>query len=268
MGIRLIAALALPIALFGCVSHYAGVRRAYALPLGDVPRMVLLPDVSNFRDIGGWRAMNGMTVRQGMVYRSGRLNKSWRWYRPDFSRETLSERTKRFLSVELGIRTEIDLRKEINCRGMTESPIGPEVRFVNIPANAYDGMASEDGREAFKRVFKVLLRQENYPVLLHCVEGSDRTGSVVFVLNGLLGVSESDLVKAWELSRIWNGRDDFVYDRLLARIVPVFDGYNGATLRERIEGYVISLGFSYEDIEVFRRLMLSDAKGDTEKGEP
>ena len=247
----------------GCASpHMVGVKRPYADPMGTVPRMVFLPEIANFRDIGGWRGAGGMAVRQGMVYRSGRLNERWRWYRPGPVRDFLSDETHRFLTEELGIKTEIDLRKEVNCRGMDGSPLGPSVKFVNISSKAYGDLASPEGRDAFRRVFRVFLQAGNYPILFHCEGGNDRAGAVAFILNGLLGVSEADLRKEWELSRVWNDRDDFTYERRLSRLVAVFDAYDGKTLNERIVGYVMSLGFSVEDVKEFRRLMLVSANGD------
>ena len=244
------------VVLGGCTTRVVGVRRPYADPVGTVPRMVFLPEVANFRDIGGWRGMDGRPVRQGMVYRSGCLNANWRWYRMGAARDFLSDETRRFLVEELGIRTEIDLRKPANCRGMEASALGPSVKFVNISSKAYGDMASPEGRDAFRQVFRVFLRPESYPILFHCVGGNDRTGAVAFILNGLLGVSDADLRKEWELSRVWNGRDDFTYEKRLSRLVSVFDAYEGRTLNERIRGYVMSLGFAAEDVEKFRELML------------
>ena len=256
---RMISFAAAGILLCGCAStRNVSVKRAYADPMGTVPRMVFLPEVENFRDLGGWRGQDGRTVRQGMVYRSGCLNERWRWYRIGASSEFLSDETRRFLVDELGIRTEIDLRKTVNCRGMGGSPLGPSVKFVNISSKAYGDMASSEGRNAFREVFRVFLQAENYPIVFHCVGGNDRTGAVAFILNGLLGVSEADLRKEWELSRVWNGREDFTYEKRLVRLVSVFDAYEGKTLNERIQGYIMSLGFSAEDIELFRKLMLQE----------
>ena len=140
------------VVLGGCTTRVVGVRRPYADPVGTVPRMVFLPEVANFRDIGGWRGLDGRPVRQGMVYRSGCLNANWKWYRMGAARDFLSDETRRFLVEELGIRTDIDLRKEANCRGMEASALGPSVKFVNVSSKAYDDMASPEGRNAFRRV--------------------------------------------------------------------------------------------------------------------
>lgn len=258
MRAPLLLPLTVSVLLLGCTStRTVSVKRAYADPVGTVPRMVFLPEVENFRDVGGWRGLDGRTVRQGRIYRSGCLNERWRWYRPFGMRDFLSDESRHFMVEDLGIRTEIDLRKEANCRGMETSALGPSVKFVNISSKAYDDMASPEGRDAFRRVFREFLRPDSYPILFHCVGGNDRTGAVAFILNGLLGVSEADLRKEWELSRVWNGRDDFTYEKRLVRLEKVFDSYEGASLAERIRQYVLSLGFSAEEIEAFRDLMLS-----------
>ena len=246
--------------LAGCAStRTVSVLEPYAEPLGTVPRIVFLPEVANFRDLGGWRSGDGLRVRQGLVYRSGCLNGRWRWYAPDSSREFLSESSRKYLVETLGIKTEIDLRKEINCRGMKHSALGPSVKFANISSKAYENMASEDGRKAFREVFKLFLDEGNYPIVFHCVGGNDRTGAVAYILNALLGVSREDLIRDWELSRIWNGLEHFTFENRLVHLEKVFDPYPGATLNDRVEAYVRSLGFSAADLARFRRIMLESA---------
>ena len=216
--------------LTGCASTcLVGVKRPYADPEGTVPRMVFLPEVPNLRDLGGWRTVGGKVVRQGMIYRSGRLNERWRWYRVGPARDILSDETRRFLVEDLGIRTEIDLRKEVNCRGMVESPLGPSVA---LPLE-----------------------------ILHHTVGTDIVGGaaeIVVVIGGLLGVDEADLRKDWRLSRVWNGRADSECEQRLARLEAVFDGYKGRSVHERVKGYVLSLGFSEGDIGTFKSLMLAE----------
>ncbi len=249
--------------LAGCAStRFVSVREPYAEPLGTVPRIVFLPEVENFRDIGGWKSGDGRRVRQGLVYRSGCLNERWRWYAAGASRDFLSEASRKYLVGTLGIKTEIDLRKEINCRGMRQSALGPGVKFVNISSKAYENMASDEGRRAFREVLKVFLDEKNYPIVFHCIGGNDRTGAVAYILNALLGVSREDLIRDWELSRIWNGQEHFTFENRLIRLEKVFDSYPGETLNARVVAYVMSLGFSAADIDHFRRIMLEPAGED------
>lgn len=169
----------------------------------------------------------------------------------------LDAATKRYLGEVLGIRSEIDLRSDNECYGMTGSPIGPSVKWFHYSSSAYASMQKERGREAFKKVFSVFLDEKNYPIVFHCISGQDRTGSVAFILNGLLGVSEEELYLDWETTGFWNPHTTFCHERCFDRLV---DGFNekvkGANLHEKIENYVLSLGFTKEDIEKFRTLML------------
>lgn len=261
LPLRFVAGCGLAI-LAGCVSpRIVSVQEPYAEPVGTVPRIVFLPEVANFRDLGGWRTRDGRRVRQGLVYRSGCLNRRWRWYTPKSSQDFLSETSRKYLVETLGIRTEVDLRKEANCRGMTQSALGPRVRFVNISSKAYENMATEEGRRAFREVFKVFLDESNYPILFHCIGGNDRAGAVAYILNALLGVSREDLIRDWEFSRIWNGLAHFTYENRLVRLEKVFDAYPGETLNDRVAAYVMSLGFDEAEIDRFRRIMLEPGRG-------
>jgi protein tyrosine/serine phosphatase len=39
----------------------------------------------------------------------------------------------------------------------------------------------------------VLADESNYPIFFHCAIGTDRTGTLAYLINGLLGVPEEDL---------------------------------------------------------------------------
>lgn len=169
----------------------------------------------------------------------------------------LNDETRRYLGEVLGIKSEIDLRSDHECYGMNGSPIGPSVKWFHYPSSAYGSMQKERGREAFKKVFSVFLDEKNYPIVFHCISGQDRTGSVAFILNGLLGVSEEELYLDWETTGFWNPRTGFCHARCFDRLVDGFnDKVKGSNIHEKIENYVLSLGFTKEDIEQFRTLML------------
>ena len=104
-------------------------------------------------------------------------------------------------------------------------------------------------------MFRVFLDLRNYPVLFHCIAGQDRTGAVAFILNALLGVPEEQLYLDWESTGFWNPDIRFSHEAFSA-LVHVFDAYPGATINERVEAYVISLGYSKADIDRFRDIML------------
>ena len=157
-----------------------------------------------------------------------------------------------------GIKTDLDLRTWRECWGMTGSPLGPTVKWINYSSAGYGGMADDFGRDAFTKCFKVFLDAKNYPIDFHCIAGADRTGSLAFILNGLLGVDEEELYRDWEVTGLTNTTADFNHKSRFDKLVAVFDKYEGATINERVEKYVLSLGFTAEDIAAFRKLMLED----------
>jgi protein-tyrosine phosphatase len=92
--------------------------------------------------------------------------------------------------------------------------------------------------------------------VFHCIAGADRTGSLACILNGLLGVEEDLLYRDWRYT--WTGKAPPlpVPEERWKRLMGVFSKYEGSTLNEKIEKYVLSNGFSAADIEKFRSLML------------
>ena len=156
----------------------------------------------------------------------------------------------------LGVKSDIDLRSAGECRGMTGSPLGESVKWFHISSAAYAGMQTEGGKRAFAKVFKVFLDEKNYPVIFHCIAGQDRTGAVAFILNGLLGVEEEELYRDWETTGFWNKSVKFNHELRFNRLIDGFRKLPGKDLHEQIENYVISCGFTKDDIAHFRELML------------
>lgn len=235
------------------------------------PRFIRIDGVANVRDLGGRIGLGGRRVRQGLVVRSAGLNVRAQWSvetnelgkvvrRPVSPvRSTLKPETVAYVRERFGFRTDLDLRSEEECFGMTGSPLGPTVKWVHIPSSCYGGMASPKGREAFRKVFEVFLDEQNYPIDFHCISGADRTGAVAYILGALLGYRDEDLWLDWETTAFWNANDRKPLahgSRGFFNLVKVFEAYPGANTTERVEGYVKSLGFTDEDIARFRRIML------------
>ena len=156
----------------------------------------------------------------------------------------------------MGIKSDIDLRSDSECWGMTGSPLGDTVTWYHYSSGAYGGMQSDFGRNAFTEVFKVFLDEKNYPIDFHCIAGQDRTGAVAFIINGLLGVDEEDLYRDWESTGFWNGNAMFNHARLFNNLVAGFQKWPGDTINQKIEAYVLDLGFTKKDIAHLRDIML------------
>ncbi len=170
----------------------------------------------------------------------------------------LDDASRDYMLGYLGMKSDIDLRSDGECYGMEGSPMGPTVTWFHYSSFAYGGMQSDGGRRAFTKVFKVFLDRANYPIDFHCIAGQDRTGAVAFIVNGLLGVQEDDLYRDWEATGFWNRDPNFSHRDRFNYLVEGFQKWPGETINEKIEAYVLSLGFTKDDIATLRDIMLEE----------
>ena len=231
------------------------------------PRHIRLEGrTSNVRDVGAWKTLDGKRVRQGMIFRGeGLNNNSPDGENPGRYRLTMSDWN--FMTRILKIKSDLDLRRKDETSGMKESPLGKEVNFINIAGPAYRGIFRPDGRKMIKNIFKVFCDKNNYPIYVHCIGGVDRTGAVVFILNGLLGVSRSDLEIDWEHSFYPDLPDDPSRGkpntgRSVSQLVKGMMKYGSAndSMQKRIELYLKSCGITDEEIAAFRSIMIEEIK--------
>ena len=118
---------------------------------------------------------------------------------------------------KLGIATVIDLRTTFEVEGgrfpVDEIPVGfhhlplldevpdPEA-FKMAPgmlSTQYREMAS-DAAPQIGRVLSIVAERHAHPLIVHCTAGKDRTGVLVAVLLGLLGVPDEAIVEDYALS--------------------------------------------------------------------
>ena len=159
------------------------------------------------------------------------------------------------------MKTDIDLRSDMECYGMTGSPLGPTVKWHqwSFAQFGYSNMFSPNGYKSFKEAFTLMLDEANYPIVFHCIGGTDRTGTMATLLNALLGVNENELCRDYEASwfRTAGGVVDDVHRAWFEGLLTRLNKQEGENLREKVENFVInSCGFSMEDINKFREIML------------
>ena len=209
------------------------------------PRNLYIDGVTNARDIGGWKCDDGR-VKQCMIYRTGQIH--------DDGGAIITEKGMKTMLDELGIKTEIDLRNDITPTEF--GVLGEEVNYVILPMSFSDDMMFNDSQaEEICAFFKILADKNNYPLFFHCVIGTDRTGLCAFLLNGLLGVAEEDLYRDYRFSNfgfIGGERDG----HNITHCIELLDRFDGDTLSERIENYLISIGVTSAEIESVRNIMI------------
>ena len=112
-------------------------------------------------------------------------------------------------------------------------------------------------KDAVRQCLELIADGTNLPLLVHCSSGQDRTGTLAFLVNGLLGVAPEDLVRDWEASALWKDEHDwFNRNNTYAALLAVMDKYPGDTLDARIEAYVLSTGFPASSVARLRALLL------------
>ena len=169
----------------------------------------------------------------------------------------LTEEWRRYMCKTLGIKTDIDLRSAHERFGMTGSPLGPDVKFVTLEDELHGYSAVHTvGAEDVRRVLRVFLDRANYPIDFHCIGGADRTGTVAAILFGILGIDDDEIWKDYQITAWQGGVNDAKHLGWFAAFVKSFDKFEGATLSERIRKYVLWLGFTEQDIDTIRGIML------------
>ncbi len=227
------------------------------------PRFLRADGVRNFRDLGGWQTTDGRRVRQNRIFRSAGLRASARTEGNSLFASKVIPGVRRvtdlgiaMLRDDLKVKTDLELRTPQETAGMDTTLLGPGVTWMNESFAAYDFIDSPSrGKEPFRRIFKIFADEANYPILMHCAGGRDRTGTLAFLLNGLLGVAEDDLCRDWEATIFSDSGTTFTSDRIV-RLLDYLKTYPGDTIQARIEVFARSCGVTDDEIAAFRRLML------------
>ena len=203
----------------------------------------------NVRDLGGW-ACDGGTVKYGLLIRGGRI----------------SAADRAVLVGELGIQHDLDLRGREGGGSddepeMTESPLGSDVWYTRTQQYAWYALTPVATWQTYLRcVIDAVTHRE--PVYFHCTAGADRTGTLACVLEGLLGMSQSDIDKDYELTTFYSGsssdanarrRNESDWKGLLNAINAV----SGKTFRDKCVRFAVgTCGMSMADINAFRAAMI------------
>jgi hypothetical protein len=155
----------------------------------------------------------------------------------------------------LKVKSELDIRRTDNNEngGITVSPLGSKVKYYSVPMKS-NGNCLLLNKDVIKNAFKILGDESNYPIVIHCSIGTDRTGMLCFLINALLGVSEEDLYRDYLFSNFGNiggNRTPSIIDTYLLNISTSY----GETLSEKTYNYLKNIGVNESDLNTLISLM-------------
>lgn len=236
------------------LTPFAGTDAAGTLKPLDALRWIRTRDNSaeawNVRDLGGW-ACDGGTVKYGLLIRGGKLGAADR----------------AVLVGELGVQHDLDLRgREGGGPGdepdMTESPLGSDVWYTRTQQYAWYALTPVATWQAYLRcVIDAVTHRE--PVYFHCSAGADRTGTLACVLEGLLGMSQSDIDKDYELTTFYSGSGTDATARRRNEsdwkgLINAINAVSGDSFRDKCVHFAIgTCGMSMADINAYRAAMVN-----------
>lgn len=179
-------------------------------------RFLALAGADNVRDLGGLPVAGGRRTRARRLVRAELTH-------------ALTEADIRLLSVDLNLRTLIDLRGDDEV--LVAPLLWPEdhIHRLHCPLPFRRGQTPPGGRHDFistylgyleldpiplVRAIRALLDPDNHAVLFHCAAGKDRTGVLSAIVLEILGVPRETIAADYALSgtRI---------HRVVARLAPI-----------------------------------------------
>ncbi|MBQ8684503.1 MAG: tyrosine-protein phosphatase [Clostridia bacterium] len=214
-------------------------------------RFLSIPGLYNTRDIGGGSTMDGKTVKQGMLIRGTE---------PDGLVETncfLSTTDIPYVQQTFGFVCDLDLRADILFPGEYQSRLGEDVKHTFYEAPAFGAVFSTTYRPMLKNLFHELADPANYPMYMHCTYGADRTGTLIYLLQGVLGVAEEDMVREFQTTGFFFNK--YAASNSLDVIRAGLENYPGDTLQEKIVNFLTTgVGVTQEEINSIRRILLEE----------
>ena len=160
----------------------------------------------NFRDVGGYTGLDGRLVRWRRLFRADSLHR-------------LNDEDAEAFAA-LGVRTVIDLRRphEVEKFGRVAEEHGVDYHNLVVKHVDWEGVEhpadalherwladrylnfAEDGHEGIAESLRLIASPEAAPVVVHCMAGKDRTGTVCALTLSLLGVSDDDIAADYALT--------------------------------------------------------------------
>lgn len=216
------------------------------MPSGNV-RIIKCDGIVNMRDLGGWAA-DGGTVRHGKLFRS-----------PALDNATTADIS--MMSNLLGINSELDMRES----GAEGGGSGRFENYLHQPMGNYADIIATDAYKAkSKTAFEFVMNCaiQGKPCVFHCAAGADRTGTMAWVLLGVLGVSQSNCDKEYEITSF--STPTRLRTTYLPALYSAVAALDGDTFAEKCKSMLVECGIEVALINQFRHAMIDGTPTDFE----
>ena len=223
-------------------------------------RMIKALGTANVRDLGGWPTACGRPIKYGKIFRGAEWNGG----------HTLEPEGIEALR-QAGIKAELDLRSDSEARSISKSVLGNDISYRRTAlaqtASHMEGLTNS--KSIYKNALQYVMTsvKNDKPIYFHCAIGRDRTGTLAFLLEGVLGMSKSDIYKDYELT-------NFSYFNTpcskgqLDEMFATIEAQKGETLEQKFRNYLISyFSISSKSIDDFRDKMLGTEEEETSLNE-
>ena len=222
--------------------------------LDAFPRMLGNPDW-NWRDHGGGVNADGKKVRQGLIYRTNAPINGYD------GQDATPEISKALYVGILGVKSQLDLRgkgeaeaAEKNFGRIQLDKCGIKLEFQSLDPYHITG----NTRPLYVNAIRFFANKDNYPILYNCAAGSDRTGTIGVLLDGIIGRTDEQIYDNYELPTLNNCVPRLRYCRKATSMFNILKGYGKPTIRENVVAYLLESGITQAEIDAIRKIMLVD----------
>lgn len=225
---------------------------------GDL-RMIHMTNCHNFRDMGGW-SCDGGKINYGLLLRGAQMETEQGVLASEIDKKTIRD---------FGILYELDLRDDAAVDRDT-SDISDDIKsscaanyitYKRISLNYHDSAMKLDGNYLSDTVNVLRIIMSNVangiPTYFHCAAGADRTGTIAVILEALLGVSQSDIDKDYELTSFYpqSGYERLRTNDSYKKQIAYINSFSGDTFRNKCVNWAMKAGFTISEINNFRKAM-------------
>lgn len=197
-------------------------------------------NVRNVRDFGG-KSADGGSIKFGLLYRGSEFDGSHGF--------GITSTGIWQLTQQCGVRADVDIRESI---GVTQSPLGANINYINIPLPDafpnYSYIIDLNRPEYYKQTIAILNAvMQNVvngnPVYLHCTYGADRTATIAYLIESLLGVNGIVCDIDYELTTFaYGGSSHIRTTTQWIRLVNALAAYSGNTTRDKVIDFIKKAG--------------------------